>query len=144
MNKLKKLFSLTLVVLIAMSVPSAAEAASRDQVQTTSCTFSGKWLTDANCTTNRSTVYTFENVSLRVGYYNGYQYGWAKFNKEPKTSKEVPILEVSFDGGQTVADSNASYSLSYTWAYPASNDRNRKFRACYYVWEYPVSCGPWW
>jgi hypothetical protein len=51
---------------------------------------------------SKSTVYTVDNVELRVGYYNRKQYGWGRFTIY--SPGETLYFEISEDGGKTAAN----------------------------------------
>lgn len=141
MHKIKKLFFLSFMVFIlgVIGIPSTANAAQ--------CHYGGPtpWLHEANCTTNRSTVYTFENAALRVGYYKGIQYGWGKIY--PGRYAQVRF-EVDLNGDRRPDTSSGVIYIegvqSYTEAYPTASSSKRAFRICVEDGKLPRKCGPWW
>lgn len=134
------------IVLSVLGVPVTSFA-----ISTEGCVLDSPWI-DSNCTSNRSTVRTAYDetgnprVELRTGYYNGYQYGWGRSLAGSCCSYNY--FQVSFDGGKTVALSKRFEDYSYSPAYPASSDPNRRFRACQeLVYESSPSkwfCTTWW
>ncbi|WP_408008470.1 hypothetical protein ACJROX_28110 [Pseudalkalibacillus sp. A8] len=55
-----------------------AETESKDITKST-CNTYRFWLYNPNCTLHRQTIYTVDNAELRIGYYQGIQYGWGRF-----------------------------------------------------------------
>lgn len=142
MNKIKKLFFLSLVtLLVVIGVPMTAMATS---VGAQACKVrSDQWLSDANCTTNRSTVYKIGNGALRIGYYNGKQYGWGKLYAG---EYDFIFFHVDLDGDRKSDLSSYNFGQgTYTLAYPSSSSSKRAFRACVGKIDVDGSiCGPWW
>lgn len=105
------------------------------------CTFSGAWLTDPNCTTNRSTVYPVGYAELRIGYYNGKLYGWGKLYGG---NFDDVVFDVDLNGDRKVDETKVvTEDGSYTWAYPASGSSAVAFRVCVFS-VYDFDCGPCW
>jgi hypothetical protein len=125
-----------------LGVPAVSHAA---EVGTQACTFYGSWLTDTDCTANRSTVLSIDNAELRVGYYNGQQFGWGRLTTS--SPGYTLYFYVSFDGGKTIHDHDyisSGSSLITTWAHPTSSDPNRRFQICIYKGVTLSQCSPWW
>jgi hypothetical protein len=139
---LKRLFAIAMVAVMGfLGVPAVSHAA---DVGAQACEIYNAWLSDPDCTTNRSTVRTISNAELRVGYYNGQQYGWGRLTTS--SSGYTLFFDVSFDGGQTIGTYDyitSGTSTITTWAYPASSDPNRRFRVCI-LSDTSYQCSSWW
>lgn len=127
----------SMAMLFVASIPMTSFAAT-DQikdVKTSACDYGNGWI-NPDCTTNRSTIYSIPGGELRVGYYNGKQYGWGKL-----TSGSGLWFDVSNDGGKTIATYDFVNAIGNTTkGYIASSSTSRKFRIC----NVSGNCGPWW
>jgi hypothetical protein len=75
-NKIKNLLFLSLAFTLCLAGAPVTAKASGNQAGALACTFQGAWLEDANCTANRSTVYTVGNGALRTASGAG-NFTWA-------------------------------------------------------------------
>lgn len=142
MTKVKRLLYLALVtVLSVVGVPMTAKAAS---VGTQACTIDEwGWLKDPACAGSRTTIYQTGNVALRVGSFNGQQFGWGKKYK----GDYVWIrFEVDKDGDRKrdTWDYSGVKAPTYTKGYPTSSSSDRAFRVCGERADGSGSCTPWW
>ena len=143
-NKIKNLLFLSLALALCLIGAPVTAKAARNQSGALACTFQGAWLEDANCTSNRSTVYTVGNGELRTGYYNGVQYGWGRLEAG---DYELLHFQVDLDGDRVPDEFQATSGAgNFTWAYPASASSDRAFRVCVYDEDYQLEtrCTPWW
>ncbi|QKI83382.1 hypothetical protein [Kroppenstedtia eburnea] len=106
-------------------------------------TDSNGWLNNPDCTTNRSTIYRTKNVELRVGYWNGKQYGWGRL-----IAGDTVYFQVDLNGDRRV-DIGSMCMLcdpgTYTNAYPTSSSSKVAFRVCgANRYSDPLTCTPWW
>ncbi|MGF7086372.1 hypothetical protein JOD24_000200 [Kroppenstedtia sanguinis] len=139
------------LVLTPLSVPVSAsdqtlsetdvQDAKADSIGTkANCSTNSRgWLNDPLCAKNRSTVYKNKNVELRIGYWKGKQYGWARLIKGNTVDFQVDLNgDRRVDIGSMVINAKPG---NYTKAYPASSSSKVAFRAC---GGKPVTCTPWW
>lgn len=138
---LKKFTVLFLTVCLTASIlvfPQSADAA---------CVVNGEVLNDPGCATNRSTIYTIDNASLRVGWYNGRQYGWARYESWDRSDDQLHF-EVDVNGDRRFDYRYSIFQASdfaYTTGYATSSSSARAFRVCVKRWYSDhYRCGPWW
>lgn len=127
------------------SLPVSAQATTNKMTMNCTSDFSGPWLLEPDCTYNRSTIYAVGNSELRVGYYNGKQYGWARLTAY--SPNQYVMFQISEDGGKTVANATTAYQQynhRYTYGYPTSSSDSRRFRICYSSNGSTSVCGDWW
>lgn len=117
-----------------------------DAIDPASAEIQSTWINPLK-TTNRSTIYRAGNGALRIGYYNGKQYGWGKLYKG-----EFDELYFYVDlNGDRVADLTRRIvpgSGSWTMGYPTSSSSKRAFQVCvkdpFYKSYIRTKCTPWW
>ncbi len=138
----KRILTIALVLVLGtVGVPATSWAA---EIGASACEYANGWI-DPGCATGNSTVFEYWEGELRIGYYNGKQYGWGRWRAGyPQQFKQL-YLEVDLDGDRHYDDISAVMSNGYTWGYPTSPDRKRAFRIC--LWEHITpryTCSGWW
>lgn len=118
----------------------------KELVEASSCNTFNLWLYNPNCTYSkqRQTIYRIDNAELRIGYFQGVQYGWGKFvTPEPGATVWLDV-DTNGDGiwdKHSRADHDGfTIAHATNWSAPSVKAIRIAVRHANNSWSF----GPWW
>ncbi|MGK9185668.1 hypothetical protein KXS12_25995 [Priestia filamentosa] len=76
----------------SMLIDTTYESKGKEQIEISSGNTFNFWLYSSNGTLQRQTIYKVDNAELRIGYYQGVQYGLGRFTYFYQWFMVIPFL----------------------------------------------------